>query len=194
MSDCSIFDVADVTSYLLALLCCCTKYRVTENDFGLLGGIFLVRVFVGLVMTTAEFLAEVLTFRNETNQTFLEAYHDGIISAHLFHCYILFIVINGLILLAMLLFCLKLSKLCKNSTGYWRMVYIFKIPMFMLDVTMFLFCLLLTFFYGGELIEIDTSSISKTVVSIIFLIKCGDLFLDLLFIIKDFLSCVGCCG
>lgn len=193
MSDCSIFDVVDVTSYLLALLFCCTKVRVTENNVGLLGGIFLIRVFIGLIMSTAEFLAEILTFRNETNQTFFDAYQDGLISAHLFHCYILFFVVMGLICFAMMLTFCKFSKL-KNSTGYWRMIYIFKIPMFMLDVTMFLFCLLLTLFYGGELIEISASSISKTVVSIIFLIKCVDLFLDLLFIIKDFLSCVGCCG
>lgn len=195
MSNCefSIFDVADLTSCLIG--CCCgEKVVVTEENVSCRGQIYLVRVFIYLTITTAEFATEVFTFGNDTNRTFLDvqSYKDGIISPHLFYCYVVTIVELVLILLVMCFCCWKFSKVCKTCYRYWIMIYVFKILMLMLDVTLLMFSILLTLWYGGDFLEI--SSLSKAFVSVIFLIKCVDVIVDILFIFKGFLACVGCYG
>lgn len=193
MSNCdfSIFDVVDLTSWLIG--CCCgEEVVVTEENVSCRGQIYLVRVFIYLIMNTVEFSTEVLTFDNGTNQTFLGAYQEGIISPYLFYCFVVIIVELVLILSIMCFCCWKFSKVCKTCYRYWIMIYIFKILMLMLDVVILMFSILLTLFYGGDFIEI--SSLSKAFVSIIFLIKCVDVIFDILFIIKDFFRCVGCYG
>lgn len=191
MSEFNFFDIADVTTILISLCCCrccccCGGMTITDTNACCLGALYCFRVFIGLLVVSVEFSVENLIFKNETNQTIPAAYHDELISINIYLSYIFVITEIALITLCFIMFCCCTCTIAETRKGYWTMVTVLKVLMLLLDVTMFLFSLFLSLYAGDTLIDFSNSIASlKTVVSIIFLIQCGDIILDIIFTFRN---------
>lgn len=74
----------------------------------------------------------------------------------------------------------------ESKHGYWIMMTIMKIAMLILDITMFLFTLFLSLYSGDTIVDLSNStSTFKLAVSIIFLIQCVDIFLDIIVSVRN---------
>lgn len=194
MSEFNVFDIADVTTILISVFCCCCGccccgcscggMTITDTNACCLGVLYCFRVFIGLLVVSVEFSVENLIFKNETNQTIPAAYHDEVISINIYLSYIFVITEMALIAFCFIMFCC--CTIAETKKGYWTMVSVLKVLMLILDVTMFLFSLFLSLFAGDTIIDFSNSITSlKTVVSIIFLIQCGDIILDIIFTFRN---------